>query len=182
MNDLLIDACPPPPPPIHAHAHTHTHHPWPCCNTALQQFRKAALCQREQFADWKTVTLFHFCHPPCKWLYLRSFLLSHGFWHSGSHNRISLPPRVPWAVPRKRTMGGRGGKKQTKTNALKWKMWSFHLPPLLFARLLPQSRSAGKQMFSQTWRRGASVLMGMALPPLSLLMHRHDSCLISWSC
>lgn len=53
------------------------------------------------------------------------------------------------------------------TNALKWKIWSFHLPPLLFARLLLQSWSAEEQMFSQTWRRGASVLMGMALPPLT---------------
>lgn len=57
--------------------------------------------------------------------------------------------------------------KSNWTNALKWKIWSFHLPPLLFAHLLLQSWSAEEQMFSQTWRRGASVLMGMALPPLA---------------
>lgn len=146
----------------HTHTNTRAHsldHPWLSCNSVgLQQFRQETL-HRENYpvTGGGKVTLFNFCHSSHKGGVLPcAFVLS---------LRLKLDlTYVSWPA---NSIRKRRGKKTNWTNALKWKIWSFHLPPLLFARLLLQSRSAEEQMFSQTWRRGASVLMGMPLPPLT---------------
>lgn len=132
----------------HKHTHMHTHslnHPLLSYNSGLQQFRHRTLCRITRWLE-NVIHLTKRCYFSC------SAHLSKTWSHF-------LPP-CPVSSFRKEE----GGKKTNRTNALKWKIWSFHLPPLLFARLLLQSWSAEEQMFSQTWRRGASVLMGMALP------------------
>lgn len=122
-------------------------HPLLSCNTGLQ------LRQR----TFSTMNWWpYFWHSPHKRCYFIVCRACQSYIWVGSH---FLPLLAVW--------GGGVQEKTNRTNALKWKIWSFHLPPLLFAHLLLQSWSAEEQMFSQTWRRGASVLMGMALPPLT---------------
>lgn len=117
-------------------------------------------------ADWKMVTLFILCHPS----HTKKCVPA-----PYSYNLISL--FFPMSCKAVWEKGGclglegvvEGGGQRKQTEQMLWNGKSDHFTSHLFC--LPvyccKSWSAEEQMFSQTWRRGASVLMGMALPPLT---------------